>query len=266
MSGVGESSMQASGEQAASGLNAVEIAARKGFGPLSALAEKNWHGDGVPCVSCGQLVRRSAKSCGWCGEVLSDEMQAKMRAYAGPWFVLEHIRPFPGVTAERLVRQIRRGVLMRSTIVRGPTTHFQWRFAGETPGLSKFLGCCWACGSPVAPTDTHCTHCRVELGDLADEVQSTQGSTPPPATDELRRLAEAAESVDIDRRYETGPPRIGSIRVSWVIAAILVIVMGILFAVVQLRSGASAVVKKPTTTPSKPISHDAVQVDSKPAQ
>jgi len=115
------------------GNSAVEIAARKGFGPLSPLAQTAWHGDSRPCPSCGQLVRRAAALCASCGEDLSTEMASRMRAFAGPWYVLEHVRPFPGVTFERFVRQIRRGVLTETTVVRGPTTDHQWRYAGETP-------------------------------------------------------------------------------------------------------------------------------------
>jgi hypothetical protein len=90
-------------------------------------------------------------------------MVERMRAHAGPWYVHEHVRPFPGVTLERLVRQIRRGVLTATTIVRGPTTDHQWRFAAQTPGLSKFLGLCWKCQSAVSEHDSHCRQCGVDL-------------------------------------------------------------------------------------------------------
>ena len=93
------------------GNSAQEVAARKGFGPLSRLAPDDWHGDSRPCVSCGQLVRRGADRCETCDEDLSVEMIQRMRDFAGPWYVLDHVRPFPGVRMERLIRQIRRGVL-----------------------------------------------------------------------------------------------------------------------------------------------------------
>ncbi len=146
-------------DDAPSGQHAVEIAARAGFGPLSPLAKQVWHGEAVPCVSCGQLVRRGDGECDQCGQDLSDDMIDKMRAHAGPWFVLEHVRPFPGVSLERIVRQIRRGLIGETSIVRGPSTDYQWRFAVEAPGLCRYFGRCWHCHQQVVQTDNYCRHC-----------------------------------------------------------------------------------------------------------
>ena len=127
------------------GNHALEVAARQGIGPLSALGRETWHGRALPCVSCGQLVARNAPVCDHCAQDLSKEMLAKMAAHAGPWDVLEHVRPFPGVSLERIVRQIRRGLITETSIIRGPSTDFQWRFAVETPGLCRYFGrCCCA--------------------------------------------------------------------------------------------------------------------------
>ena len=141
----------------------LEVAARQGFGPLSPLAHDAWHGNATPCVSCGQLVPRSTRRCDHCGQDLAPRMLEKMRAHAGPWFVYEHLRPFPGVSLERIIRQIRRGLLTETSIVRGPATDFQWRFAVETPGLCRYFGKCWSCQSPVSPSDTYCPHCLTYL-------------------------------------------------------------------------------------------------------
>lgn len=159
------------------GLSAVEVAAERGIGPLSPLGLKVWHGESYPCVSCGELVRRTTLVCENCGQDLSLKMIVKMQAHAGPWYVHEHVRPFPGVTLDRLIRQIQRGVLTATTIVRGPTTYHQWRFAAETPALSKHLGLCWNCQSKVAATDTHCRSCKIELDNPAGE------DAPPPTKD-----------------------------------------------------------------------------------
>ncbi|MFQ5494475.1 MAG: hypothetical protein ACE5EX_03760, partial [Phycisphaerae bacterium] len=111
------------------GNHALEVAARAGFGPLGAAGKEAWHGHARPCVSCGQLVRRNSPECDHCGQDLRAAMLNKMRAHAGPWYVLEHIRPFPGVSLERIILQIRRGLITPTSIVRGPTTDHQWRFA-----------------------------------------------------------------------------------------------------------------------------------------
>ncbi len=225
------------------GDSAVEIAARSGFGPLSQLAVNAWHGDSRPCVSCGQLVRRTATSCGACGENLSEEMIQRMRAHAGPWYVLEHVRPFPGVTCERLLRQIRRGVLTRHTIVQGPTTDHQWRYAGDTPGLCKYLGLCWKCQSSVTPDQINCPACAARLGDLSD--LPAPAPAPPdntlaiPESPELKRLAELARSAKRPDTFGDDTSRVGSVRVSWIIAALLILVTTILFAVVKMRDAAN---------------------------
>lgn len=178
------------------GNHALEVAARAGFGPLSALAQTQWHGQGVPCVSCGQLVRRDDAACEHCGQDLSEEMIRKMRQHAGPWFVLEHVRPFPGVSLERIVRQIRRGLITETSIVRGPSNDYQWRFAVETPGLCRYFGKCWCCHSPVSLSDAYCSRC---LHYLSFEKPRTPAQVP--AMGEINAAPAVAAVV---------PPRAGS--------------------------------------------------------
>ncbi len=145
------------------GNHPLEVAARRGFGPLSPLAARAWHGNARPCVTCGQLVPRDALVCDHCGQDLSPAMIEKMRAHAGPWYVLEHVRPFPGVSLDRIVRQIRRGLITETSIVRGPATDYQWRFAVETPGLCRYFSRCWQCHRTIAPSDARCPHCLAYL-------------------------------------------------------------------------------------------------------
>lgn len=162
----------------------LEIAARRGLGPLSSLGRENWHGEAIPCVSCGQLVRRGDIECDDCGQDLTPEMIEKMRAHAGPWYVLEHVRPFPGVTLERIVRQIKRGLLTEMSIVRGPATDYQWRFAVETPGLCRYFGRCWQCHDEVGPAETYCRACLSFLGFeklRAKPVPKKSAPVPSPA-------------------------------------------------------------------------------------
>jgi len=141
------------------GSHPLEVAARRGIGPLSPLGKEIWHGQCAPCVSCGQLVHRETEECDQCGQDLGEEMLDKMRAHAGPWYVLEHVRPFPGVSLERIIRQVRRGLITETSIVRGPATDHQWRFAVETPGLCRYFGKCWKCHEQVAPSDSYCQSC-----------------------------------------------------------------------------------------------------------
>ncbi len=154
----------------------LEVAARRGIGPLSPLGQSAWHGHAKPCVTCGQLVEREATECGECGQDLSSEMIEKMCAHAGPWYVLEHVRPFPGVSLERIIRQVRRGLITETSIVRGPATEYQWRYAVETPGLCRYFGRCWNCHEAVSPSETHCKYC---LSNLSFEQRHPAPAVPP---------------------------------------------------------------------------------------
>ncbi|MEK7710912.1 MAG: hypothetical protein AAB341_03360, partial [Planctomycetota bacterium] len=181
------------------GNHALEIAARAGFGPLSPLGKRAWHGAAAPCVSCGQLVRREETQCDHCGQDLSEEMLDKMRVHAGPWFVLEHVRPFPGVSLERVIRQIRRGLITETSIVRGPSTDYQWRFAVEAPGLSRYFGRCWHCHQQVSQADTYCQHCLSYL--------SFEKPRPIPEP----RASARADLSPSNRPPSQGGPKVGDI-------------------------------------------------------
>lgn len=244
------------------GNSAVEIAARKGFGPLSPLVEATWHGDARPCPSCGQLVRRAADVCPSCGEDLSADMAERMRAFAGPWYVLDHVRPFPGVTYERFVRQIRRGVLTNTTVVRGPTTDHQWRFAAEVPGLSKYLGLCWKCQGRVIPQETRCSSCGVGLGDLTDHATGGRvngdGVAQPdeapeleaPALKDLRTVVEAMpHAAALDMQL----PRSSSKKMPWIVATVLIGVIAVILVVITGTGGRDAPAIS-SDTPSSPSS------------
>jgi hypothetical protein len=231
-------------------LSALETAAERGIGPLSPLVAEVWHGRSQPCVSCGELILRTDMVCSQCGQNHSLEMVTKIQAHSGPWYVHEHVRPFPGVNLDRLIRQARRGNLTPTTIVRGPTTYHQWRFAAETPGLSKYVGRCWNCQAAVTENDTYCDNCDVHLdrppGELADE------RPVPPETreDELKRLSMALRSSTVpppDRSVEADEPvaaprqaRTIRIPVNYVIAALLILAIVALLAVVRLRERSRA--------------------------
>ena len=214
----------------------LEVAARKGFGPLSSAGGEVWHGNAVPCVSCGQLVRRDQEECDECGQDLSPVMIDKMRDVAGPWFVLEHVRPFPGVNLDRIVRQIRRGVLTATSIVRGPASDFQWRFAVETPGLCRYFGRCWKCCAEVPPTDTVCRNCHTYLSFEPPRPKSAAARSGAP--DQLRELSAAvdqAEAITPEPNWDD-PPRIAGIPAVWVAIGLIIVVVAALMWIVHLRS------------------------------
>ncbi len=231
------------------GNHPLEIAARRGIGPLSHMANEVWHGNAQPCVSCGQLVTRGAGRCYSCDQDLSERMLRKMRAHAGPWYVLEHVRPFPGVSLDRIVRQIRRGVLTETSIVRGPATDYQWRFAAETPGLCRYFGRCWRCHEEVGPSDVQCRSCQSPLA-FGSQPPSQEGSTAsgsataPVALQstgasggQLLALTAAVESTCVpthDPVWEA-PPRVGRFPVAWVTTVLLLVVIIALIGFSRMR-------------------------------
>lgn len=237
-------------------LSVVELAARRGLGPLSPAGGRVWHGDARPCVSCGQLVRRALKTCTECGQDLSDPMLEKMREHSGPWYVHEHVRPFPGVSLDRLIRQIRRGVLTRTTVVRGPTTYHQWRFAAETPGLSKYLGCCWKCQAAVQPADSVCGACGADL----DGGFKLDGTPPPAAATatgesaEIQQLTTALHAVPRTQRAraEAAPVKVAGLPIAWFVGLLFVVTLALLIGLVQLRAG--------TTASTRAVSKDVTKI------
>jgi hypothetical protein len=256
-------------------LSALELAAQRGIGPLSPQGLKVWHGESYPCVSCGELVRRSAIVCDQCGQDLSLKMIVKMQAHAGPWYVHEHIRPFPGVTLERLIRQAQRGLLTATTIVRGPTTFHQWRYAAETPALSKHLGLCWNCQAKVTSDDTRCHACSVDLDRPAGEeaaqppfsaaAPAGQAATPPRATTTPPVSAPpAARASEIERiraalgsaHPQAPAPRRHRLPIGIIIAAILVVTIAALLVVVQLRQKTQTMPPQATPTPAPTVVPD----------
>jgi RNA polymerase subunit RPABC4/transcription elongation factor Spt4 len=235
-------------------LSAVEVGARRGIGPLSPLGKIVWHGEARPCVSCGHLIRRTAARCQHCGQLLTGDMIQKMRKYSGPWYVLEHVRPFPGVSKERLILQARRGVLTHATIVRGPSTHHQWRFAAETPALSKYLGVCWACQATVHEDDTTCPVCRKNLDSDGEEVLIEGDETLEPPAQELDELQAAVRSIVPRPRPADEPARIGRVPVRWVVAALVIVLMAVVYLVAahenrRGRSGGKAAQPVPLVLP-----------------
>lgn len=243
----------------------LEIAGRRGIGPLSAKSREVWHGNAEPCVSCGQLVERYAAHCDHCGQDLREEMLQKMRAHAGPWYVLEHLRPFPGVSLDRIVRQIRRGLLTETSIIRGPETDYQWRFAVETPGLCRYFGRCWKCHAEVAPGDTVCTICASPLTFEHPPVRhapvptsppqastAEEGTDPrqsdPPSKDHLRELTAVLGRGEVpthDPIWDE-PPRIGRVSVTWIAALLLIAAVVALSWVTHIRNQAVREPASPT--------------------
>lgn len=274
-------------EEVPQGNHPLEVAARAGFGPLSVRSREVWHGGAVPCVTCGHIVRRESQACEHCGQDLRPKMLERMRAHAGPWYVFEHVRPFPGVSLDRIVRQIRRGLIGETSIVRGPATDHQWRFAVETPGLSRYFNRCWRCHDSVSPGDTNCRNCRacllfeqptggtVELRDGPFGVQSPgHNSADTFASLHLRGLQSALEVDPVskamevgdgqfERRHPRGAAFSGIVPGAWIAAVLSALtIIAVLVAVRAFRNPAQA---PPNEAPPQYQSQGASSPDSERA-
>ena len=218
----------------------LTVAARNGIGPLSARAREVWHGQSAPCASCAQLNDREAERCSYCGQDLSGPMLDKMAKHSGPWFVYDNVRPFPGVSLERIVSLIRRGALQPTSIVRGPTTRYQWRYAIEAPVISRHMGRCWRCQATVSLDDSACPECNVVLHGSYKQDQLQVPGAPPaladmedlPASGELAALSEAIEQTGAAREYahSNGPAEAPLGRAALIFLVLTVVVVSLIVA------------------------------------
>ncbi|MCA9297036.1 MAG: hypothetical protein KC983_10975, partial [Phycisphaerales bacterium] len=111
------------------------------------------------CPYCGETQSESERctSCGGLFEPLS--RQATHNAM-GPWYIRDVGQPFrPGCSHDTLMMLVDRGVVTRTTVVRGPTTRQFWTVARRVPGLAHRLGYCHACDARVDAGDESCHAC-----------------------------------------------------------------------------------------------------------
>ncbi len=215
----------------------LAVAAQRGIGPLSPHSDKIWHGNSAPCASCAQLNTREAEHCAHCGQNLGQEMLQKMARHSGTWFVFDTVHPFPGVSLERMLSLIKRGALKATSIVRGPTTYYQWRFAMETPLIARHLGHCWSCHAEVAPADQDCPQCEVRLDGKANgepehlpppnaPIQAAAGSSTSIELTELSKaLTASGVEVNLTRLAHKVERPLGKIPVIFMGIAIVVVIL-----------------------------------------
>jgi hypothetical protein len=116
------------------------------------------------CPFCGNVNDASVTADGPCPRCTMEDTPATRQATKsriGPWYVLQTRNPSaPGMKFSTLLALVARGQVTARSIVRGPTTHQLWRFAGHVRGLSREFLVCYSCGEPVSRTDTLCGHCE----------------------------------------------------------------------------------------------------------
>ncbi len=123
---------------------------------------------GALCPYCGG-VSPDMTQCEHCkGQFEPLSRQATQNAM-GPWQIKDPKNPFlPGCSYERLRRAVVQGRVVRSTVVRGPTTRQFWSFACNAPGVAVLLGECHACHAEAKPDEYMCAKCGVLLSPATD--------------------------------------------------------------------------------------------------
>ncbi|MCG8614806.1 MAG: hypothetical protein MI802_01210, partial [Desulfobacterales bacterium] len=114
----------------------------------------------ILCPYCGNAQTEPRDRCTACGGHFDELSLKATQGHMGPWFVRDRANPFrPGCSYEVLVKEIERGRVTATTILRGPTTRQFWSIAQNVPGVAHHLGYCHACGKTVKPGSSACEHC-----------------------------------------------------------------------------------------------------------
>ncbi len=131
----------------------------------------------ILCPYCGNTQTQPDDRCAGCGGYF-DQLSLKVtQQHMGPWFIRDRHNPFrPGCTYDVLVKQIQKGKITPTTILRGPTTRQYWSVARHVPGVAHRLGYCHACGARVEPTDQTCSHCGESF--FAPQIRDNLGLAP----------------------------------------------------------------------------------------
>jgi hypothetical protein len=114
---------------------------------------------GILCPYCGQ-VSLSPKRCDACAGFFDPLSRQASQNAMGPWFIRDLRGPFrPGCSFETVRELVKRGRIVRETVIRGPATRQFWNFAGRTPTVANLLGLCHNCGGEVPPDAFSCGAC-----------------------------------------------------------------------------------------------------------
>ncbi len=114
----------------------------------------------ILCPYCGHTQAQPRDRCRACGGFFDPLSLKATRRHMGPWFIRDRGQPFrPGCSYEVLLRQIRKGRIKPTTIIRGPTTRQFWSVARHVAGVAHLLGYCHACGAHVERETDACGEC-----------------------------------------------------------------------------------------------------------
>lgn len=113
----------------------------------------------VLCPYCGE-VSPEPRRCARCGGYFDPLSRQASQNGMGPWFIRDPANPFrPGCSWDTLRELIRRGKVTPDTVIRGPTTHQFWTFAGRAPSVANLLGLCHNCRGSAGAEEFSCRKC-----------------------------------------------------------------------------------------------------------
>ncbi|MCA9290744.1 MAG: hypothetical protein KDA25_06425 [Phycisphaerales bacterium] len=122
----------------------------------------------VICPYCGH-AQSASERCSACRGRFEPLSRRATHNAMGPWFVRDLNRPFqPGLSYEMIVREIDRGRITGTSIVRGPTTRQFWTIARRVPGIAHLCGYCHECDGKVDPSELRCPRCQARFGAYLD--------------------------------------------------------------------------------------------------
>lgn len=132
------------------------------------------------CPFCGSINEVQESPCPRCGMEDSATTRQATKARIGPWYVLQSRNPAaPGMRFSTLLALVKRGQVTAHAVVRGPTTHQLWQFAGDVKGLSREFGLCWSCGEKIETSASLCPHCQRMQEPPAYPDMLLDGGAPP---------------------------------------------------------------------------------------
>ncbi len=114
----------------------------------------------LPCPYCGEANASDTYECGTCAGIFEPLSRQATQNAMGPWFVRDEDSPFaPGCSYETLRKLVKRGRIVATTVVRGPTTNQFWMQAKNTPGVAILMSLCHSCHEHAKPEDFSCEKC-----------------------------------------------------------------------------------------------------------
>ncbi len=252
---------------------------------------------GGVCPYCG-CPQHHPGVCEHCGAHTDPLSRQATQNEMGPWFVRDEANPFrPGCRFETIERWVRLGRIGPDTVLRGPSTNQHWTPAIRTPGVSRLLGRCHACGGEVETDAVICAACGVSLEIVRDRqylglcpvralpgradprrvasslLQSgsaagTGRSTPPPASPQTPRpAAVAAPDASVRSVSSRLERRLRRAERTTRITGVLAGVFAVLFVIVLLQARGRTATPERTAEPSpQAAASRAVPPDGTPGE